>query len=513
MLKLRRILFVGMPVCGICILLFAYLSVKHTSFFQMEHLEGLLKEARQREEKAIVIRHVSKQMEEIAFQQKEIAEKQRKKAEVQALENFYLKQDLEDELEKAVVAEQKAVEAYQQADQQKALAEERLCQAEYAKRVADTLTYLILGRSLGSLSITQYKAGNDTIAALLAYSSWNFIGRYHGDIFLPEVFNSLSLSVGKSFRVQKHKEGITAIVLSPVPEMQDTLYTVSKYGEILSWNTNSSGACFIKTLLSDSQYDFRDACMDSNGVLYALSHDGKLLKYFHGQFQRLTLNEKNYSRIIPVDGDFLLLSATNGLSFLGEKKFSCHIQDITQAMKADNCLLVGCRNGEVFQVTLSGEKVLSMKTDTNVAVTALAYCRESGQYAIGYDNGTLALFEPDGKSYRKLIGHYSAITGLAFHNDKLYSCSYDRTLRLWNLSAERMESVVILESASWLCSMELNRDKEIILSGDGSGNLYYLSISPDNMATNIKEKMHRNFTEEEWIYYIGDKIPFETYIP
>ena len=176
-----------------------YLYVQHTSLARLEYLEELMRDAQQREEKAVVVRRVSKQMEEIAYQQKEISDRQREQAEQQAEENYRMKLRVEEEWKKAVVARQEALEAYQLADRQKALAEERQYQAEYAKRVADTLTYLTLGRSLGSLSITQHQTGNYEIASLLAYSAWSFVGRYQGDVFLPSVFNSLSLSAGQTF--------------------------------------------------------------------------------------------------------------------------------------------------------------------------------------------------------------------------------------------------------------------------------------------------------------------------
>ena len=145
----KRILLISVPSCIACMLVIGLFYVEHSYLAKIDYLECLLKEAKQREAKAVVVRHVSKQMEEIAYQQKEISDKQRKEAELQASENFRMKLRVEEEWKKAVTAQQEALAAYRLADKQKALAEERQYQAEYAKRVADTLTYLTLGRSLG----------------------------------------------------------------------------------------------------------------------------------------------------------------------------------------------------------------------------------------------------------------------------------------------------------------------------------------------------------------------------
>lgn len=108
------------------------------------------------------------------------------------------------------------------------------------------------------------------------------------------------------------------------------------------------------------------------------------------------------------------------------------------------------------------------------------------------------------------IGRLSLL--FLLHENKLYSCSYDRTLRLWNLSADRMESVVVLEGSSWLRTLALVPDRKLLLAGDEGGTLYRLSVSPDSMAARIKRNLPRDFTPEEWAYYVGSRIPFEHYI-
>ena len=61
----KRILLISVPSCIACMLVIGLFYVEHSYLAKIDYLECLLKEAKQREAKAVVVRHVSKQMEEI----------------------------------------------------------------------------------------------------------------------------------------------------------------------------------------------------------------------------------------------------------------------------------------------------------------------------------------------------------------------------------------------------------------------------------------------------------------
>lgn len=514
MADLRKIIFAGVSLCLASVLTTGLVLRKCDIRKSVSKLEMQLEEARKREEKAVMVRSVSKQMEEIAYQQKGISDRQRKEAEVQAEENFRMKLRVEKEWKRAVKAQEEAVKAYQLADRQKALAEERQVQAEYAKRVADTLTYLTLGRSLGSLSITQYKAGNYEVASLLAYSSWNFVRRYHGNTFLSSVFNALSLSSGQPSVWQKHQGGITSIVITDNSKNEAVLYTVSKYGEIVAWKKGLSDVYQPEVLLADPQYDFRAACADAN-KLYVLSYDGKVLRLSKEKPVHIfTTERKGYTGMLLLDGQPLLLSTAGDIFYAESKKKFCDLTDVTCMCMANNAhgLFAGCKSGDIFLIDVAGNSQ-RLGNYYDAAVTALCHNPERELLAVGYTDGTLLITGTNENNIQQLIAHRAAISGICILKDKLYSCSYDRTLRLWNLTTERQEAVTVLESSSWLQAMAFSLDGTVLFGGDGNGVFYQMSVSPDYMATQIQKKLSRNFTSGEWTYYMGNQIPFETYAP
>lgn len=474
---------------------------------RMAELEARLQQAHEREEEAVTVRRVSKQMEEIAYQQKELSDRQRRNAEMQAAENLRMKQRVEQEWQRAVEARQEAEKAYRLADSRKELAEARQLQAEYAKRVADTLTYLTLGRSLGSLSVTRYHSGNRETASLLAYAAWRYVHRYGGDVYTTAIFQSLSLSSGQPDVWQCHQGGVSRIVWGN----GKTFYTIGRYGEVLQWEEDKENGYRFRSLYANPRQDFRDACMGSDGTLYVLSHGGELFRFSDGSYRMRSLPVKGCMQLLSVKDELWLLTLSGEIHVTTARQ-TVPVTDASCMGRSDTGVWVGLKNGKLLHFS-ENRKAVALGCPHTAPVTAIADGGKDDPIALGYADGTLLLTDRRGNVLQRLVGHRSAVTAIAFWEGKLYSCSNDRNIRLWNLMKGRIEPVIILESASWMQTMTLTPDGKQLLGGDGNGNLYRLSVSPETMAATIGKHLTRNFTPEEWQYYIGNGIPYETYIP
>lgn len=472
----------------------------------MATMETELEDARRKAEEAVVVRSISRQMEEIAYQQKAISDMQRRKAEQQAEENYRMKLRVEQEWERAVTAQKEAEEAYRMADRQKGLAEERQRQAEQAKRVADTLTYLTLGRSLATTAATLFRTGNPETAALLAYASWSFVKRYGGDRFTPSVFSTLTLVSGQPYIRQCHKGGIGAIVWKGT----DVFYSVGRYGEVVEWKADKDGHFGTETLLSDPQLDFRDACLADGGKLYVLSYGGELMVLPDKEKRNRKPDGTRYTRMLRVEKKWWMLTS-DGRLVDSDGKLCLPLTDITCAAVFAGRILAGTADGKLLEVHGGEGNCTVIGNIHPEAVTAIACDSMTGTTAWGYADGTVILTDRNGRRQKNLVGHRSAVTGLVFFGSRLCSCSHDRTLRLWNLQEERAESVTALETDSWLFCMALSPDRKTLLAGDAEGRVYSLSLSPDETAELLRRSFRRELTRQEWEYYIGKGIPYETY--
>ena len=235
----RRYLIAG----GLGALLIASTAVGLVGW-QAEHrrvkaLESLVGELQRKEKRSAVDRSISAQMEEIAFEQMIISDEQREKALQQTRVANEMRERSEIERQNALMAERnavasekKALEASALAESQRQIAEHQRIQAELAKSIADTLSYVALARSLGSLSSIQAQVGNTELADLLAYSSYLFVSRYHGDVYYPAIFQSLMTSSQSMRSWPKHSGSLMAngatVSSEPYTPQTSMFFTASK---------------------------------------------------------------------------------------------------------------------------------------------------------------------------------------------------------------------------------------------------------------------------------------------
>jgi hypothetical protein len=145
----------------------ASLTALYNTQRNAQELEKEIAVLRQHENRYAIDRSISVQMEEIAYEQKEISDEQREQALQQTRVANERRHRSEIERQNAIEAERNAVASERKAliasaiaDSQRVMAEHQRMQAEFSKRVADTLSYIALGRSLGSISTIQEQVGN-----------------------------------------------------------------------------------------------------------------------------------------------------------------------------------------------------------------------------------------------------------------------------------------------------------------------------------------------------------------
>lgn len=505
-------------ILGIICVLLAVLSVSlyRTSIERertSEELENQLTEMQEKEMNALVVRRISQQMEDIAYQQKEISDRQREEAMMQTRIANEMRMQAEIQRRNAEYAEKNAVEAFQVAEEQRMIAQDRQLQAEYAKSVADTLGYIALARSLSSLSQIQYQAKNFELAALMAYAAYTFTVRYDGNLYLPEVYNALAMNSHAVSVWNEHKGGISRIAASSVEK--NVLYTISKYGEIIRWQIDGQ-SLNSKFLFRDSAFDFRDIFIDSDNTLYALSFDGRLVVIpRNGNSYIITLpgNGKGFQYLLHFSNGMLAGVTDTAIIFfsMAERKVGRTIllpHSVSAIGQRQNDYLLFCHNSSLIRIKKNGS-LYEEQLPLNIHVTSCAWSEHLGIMALGTNTGTVFLMNEKNEIVKRLIGHQSAVTQVAFEGDNLFSSSYDLHLKMWDKS---LNPIDLTTSTDWIYCFYLP-DSSCIWVGDESGTLSRIVISPSQMASKIRETLSRNFTLEEWNTYIGVNVPFELFKP
>ncbi|MDD5992047.1 MAG: WD40 repeat domain-containing protein, partial [Prevotellaceae bacterium] len=380
--------------------------------------------------------------------------------------------------------------------------------AEHSRNVADTLSYIALGRSLASLSSTQYLAGNKDASALLAYTAWKFTKDYKGNVNIPVIYKSLSQNSGSFTSSLIHKGGVSRICA--LNDKGDYV-SVSRYGEITQWNY-ASGKWDKQLLSSNSACSYRDVCIDGEGVIYALSYNGLLQSVVGKQVsQPISLPEsKGWTRVIPIGNKQILLSSASSLYLFDTVSRSVVAsiqvpQEITSLGKKDDRIMVFGKNGGIWSIGKDA-KLRAEEINLRGVVTAFTFDDEKNLSAIGLENGDIVVIDANGNSRGKLVGHSSRVTDLHFVGNFLFSSSYDRVVNIWDVNATNGEAVSIKDFTSWVYCMCSN-DKKALFIGEQSGKVSRIVVSPSEMAKTIHSNLKRDFTDDEWEYYVGKNVP------
>ncbi|MDO4948608.1 MAG: hypothetical protein Q4E55_00335 [Bacteroidales bacterium] len=501
-----------------------------------EELKSRLESIKASETNAAVVKRVSQQMEDIAYQQKEISDRQRLRAEEQSRLAIQMRDRAEQERKVAREAEEMAVLAAREAEEQRVnalihqqTAEIQRDEATAAKSVTDTLSYRILGRTLGTSALSQYESGNKEIASMLAYTSWLFLDRYKGNTYLSECFNAMNTCAECAHTIEAGMSGS----VRAIRKAKDNLYVaVSDYGEIeLIWpdSLKSEG-----TLMHNPLYDFRDVYADTSHV-YALSLHGALCVVdYHGvNLPTVLPSEESFFKIVNLNDHTLLLAGKNSIVWFDTKEkhivgFVRLEQTLSDIVRCDgDQMLLLFANGECGQLLDRG-KLASRGSLTKEKVTAAFYSTLSRRLYLGTATGLILMFDEQLRYISTLYGHSGAINDMTQIGDILVSNSYDKNTLVWNIpkvDEKLSESDVKSRQTSktfvpkeWVTPASLNFDSwpmsvcptgnGYVLIGLDNGRIVRTNVATEQVAILLQEKIKRNFTPEEWEYYISGTTPY-----
>lgn len=470
-------------------------------------------------EDVYITERISKQMEDIAYQQKAVSDDQREEAKRQT--DIAVEMRLRAELEQL-----NAQEAAAEADKARVVAEDqrnvaerqteeaRLQQrvAELARSKADTLSHILLGRSLAINSNNYYASGNKQIANYLIYAAYDYLTRYGASPYSSIMYSGLirSSETLKSYHI--HQGGVTCIV--PVSEKQGNYVSVSKLGEINRWYL-ANGQLQNKGILRDKRYSFRDACA-VGGKVFVLSFDGMLLAVegdrIVSSLQLTTGGEKGFFRLVALSGNALA-------AFTKDKMYVVNVHhEVKERVVpiAGGVLAIGgqmggwhllTKNGKMM--TISGGGVLQPESlalqDKNV--TAMAFDKKYRIWAVGTSDGQVLVLDAKGKMVRRVNAHKSAITHLEFYDSFLISSSMDRTINKIDLVDNDQETVSLCTMSSWVYDFCVDGDGNLWIADEG-GNVSFVLTRPEQLAGIIKSHIKRDLTKEEWKSYVGSNVPY-----
>lgn len=503
--KIGVVLVVSLLIIACVVLYIKYDSEQKKSVQLKDELSILAK----KENQSAVMQSINAQMEEIANQQRAISDEQRQQAEEQTKLANEQRQRAEIERQNALDAEERAIEASKIAKAQQTIAEQQRIAAESSKRIADTLSYINLGRSLGTLALNQYNLGNKDLGVMLSYAAYMFTDRYRGDVYNPSVYKALTNLSQSRLSWARHKGRISNIDFFTA----DHLVSVSTYGEIMEHYIKGKNLRST-TIFSNKNYDFRNVLIYKDNV-YAVSRSGHLIVKASNKLKIIELNELYHPKGITTLGDQLLVIGEHGITQVDPKSLSVVRTrqlpfNVDFFNRYDYSPAIFDGNGRVH-IVRTLDKIETVNIPVKGRVTAFASSKNTGLKAYGMKDGSIYIIKKNGSTI-KLEGHRSQVSYIKINGNRLYSSSYDKTIKLWMCNLEKIEPIELFSTDSWILYFTFDKGKNKIWTADQNGTMTEELISVPMMVQNLKSQIKRNFTQGEWNYYIGSNVPYEKLI-
>ncbi len=485
----------------------AGLYMRHGDSERIRELESQLGTLRKQEEQSAVDRRVSRQMEEIAYGQQALSEERSREAirQSEIAQRMTLRSEAERQnaLRAQAAAEASAAEALTSYE----LAESQRQVAEHARQVADTLNYISLGRTLGSQSYDIYRSGDTELGTMLAYAAYLYTSDNGGNLYASSVYQALTQAARSKRSWSIHNGRITGVDIS---KQDGGLLTVSTCGELLHHRLEG-GRMKTKRLFDDRNYCFRDVFSARIGKSYAVSHTGHLVVVDGSRTQVVFLeNVPRPFSLQPMPEERLLLIIGEGsiamYDMAADKVIGTRHLDYTVVSTGQHRKrpLLFDNRGRMHSVG-SLNHISSEKVPVSGQVTAFA--SSSSMTAYGMADGSIWLTYSNGK-VRKLAGHLSKVTKLKMIDNRLYSSSYDGKMLFWMTSDLQIRPITLFQADSWLTDFTFTNDRDYIWTGDNKGTVSEHLISLPVIAEHIRQRVKRNFTQEEWDFYVGKGIPY-----
>jgi len=180
--------------------------------------------------------------------------------------------------------------------------------------------------------------------------------------------------------------------------------------------------------------------------------------------------------------------------------------------------LFGTRNGKLYGFNVSNSSQLSeVNNFGGNPLRALAFSPGDRYLATGHLDGSVRILSGDGRTvFAELYGPGARVAAVEFspNGNFLVAASHDGNVYMWNIQNLRNPPLVFTENNGFVVSICFNRNSSYFYSGSVAyPRMVGRPIEPEQMARDFCSLTGRNLTQEEWIQYFGDKIPFEETCP
>lgn len=180
--------------------------------------------------------------------------------------------------------------------------------------------------------------------------------------------------------------------------------------------------------------------------------------------------------------------------------------------------MFGTRNGKLYQVNVSNSSQLSeVNNFGGNPLRALAFSPGDRYLATGHLDGSVRILTGDGRTeITRLYGPGARVTALEFspNGSFLVGASHDNNVYMWDVRNLRNPPLVFTENNGFVLSLCFSSNSSYFYSGSVAyPRMVGRPTGPESMARDFCSLLGRNLSQEEWIQYFGEDIPYEETCP
>ena len=154
-----------------------------------------------------------------------------------------------------------------------------------------------------------------------------------------------------------------------------------------------------------------------------------------------------------------------------------------------------------------------IENEVNAAISALKYNREGNWLATGDSKGNVVIRNAESlEEIENLEGHKSRIYDIDFNIDdnQMATSSLDGTVRIWDCTNLNNQPIELTDHESWVLSIAFTPDgKKLVTSSNQKDRIIVWYTKIDYIAEDLKTRITRNMSNEEWNVYVAEDIEYE----
>lgn len=498
----------------------------------LQELEQMRSEA----EQAAVVKRVSQQMEEIAYQQKALSDSAAEEARQQSVLARNNARKAEEESRRARQAQQEAQIERQNAEREAKVAMEAereaimmRDEAQLQRQKSDHLMYLTIARTLSGLAVTNFDNRNTEIGKVLTLQAYRMLRDGGGNLYTSEMYRAVAESLGllHSFNMPTHSM-VSDLDLLPAPHIG--CVAVSSYGEVMMLTLRKGQTrAEQKLLFADKSYYFKSVVpmddyiilMDQAGSLYTMTYDGRISEKWQ------TLNDVSVKYMYRLKNNLIVVRCSDRLIWVNTKNHKRLFEYVSnKPMETIYVQRDNDRNLLSIYLFLDGglcrklSPVGQLESEMQLGYTepcGEAFVDQDGLIFVGLGSGHI-FHTMDGLQTNFINHHISDINGVYVKDSVCLSLSFDHKICISDLRLMKkgMEHEWVEPAAysvtGWPWAVNVSSSPfipmEIAWVGCSGGEVIQLPILMTEMGKALENAGIRNMTRAEWSEYVGNNLDY-----